>query len=104
MHYARLVMQNAEIIRFPALTSIHLQDWVFPITRAATEEQIHSLGANPVMIILCRFGCDLDENAYDVTSACPVPEFTTRHVEAEYNTLRDILVSTEAPKHILFTL
>ena len=39
-----------------------------------------------------------------MTSACPVPEFTTRHDEAVHYILRDILVSTRAPEHILSQL
>ena len=98
--YARLVARETSKVTFPALTSIYLEDWIYSITRAAAEEQVHGLGSNPAARRRCRFGCNADENAYHTISACAEPEFTTRHDEVVFHILQAILTSTEAPEQI----
>ena len=100
--YARLVGQNKQKISFPAYTDIRLEDWMYSLIRAATEEQV--IGPDPATRRRCRYGCNAYEDTYHVVSNCPVPAFTTRHDQAVHYILREILVGTEAPEDVLAQL
>lgn len=101
MHYGKLVAANRGKIRFPALIDIRTEDWINSIVRTAAEEQVHGLGANPALRRKCRRGCQADETAYHVISACIVPEFTTRHDKVVHILLRQILRATDAPEEVV---
>ncbi|XP_014227239.1 uncharacterized protein LOC106652661 [Trichogramma pretiosum] len=99
-HYARLVTKAAPKIRFPALADYRSDSWMATVARTAAEEQMHGLGANPARRRKCRLGCNADETAYHVMSACVTQEYTTRHDAAVRHVLHRILAGTRAPEHI----
>ena len=103
-HYARLVIANAPALLFPAYQSIYAEDWILSLSRSAGEEQVHGLGSNPATRRRCRLGCNADENAYHVSSSCVTPAYNDQHDRVVYFALRNILMGTGAPKHILSQL
>lgn len=70
IHYGRIMEKEQEIISFPALSDIRLEDWVFMRTRQAAKEQIAKLGAIPESCKTCTRGCNANETAYHVISSC----------------------------------
>ena len=48
----------------------------------------------------CRNGCNKEENAYHVISACVTPEYTSRHDCIVYWVIKTILQATQAPEDI----
>ena len=83
-HYARLVKANASALTFPAYQSVHVEDWILMLSRAAAEEQVHGLGSNPATRRRCRLGCNSDENAYHVSSGCVTTAYNDRHDAIEW--------------------
>ena len=99
-HYARVVAREEKALSFPAMQSTALEDWQFVLIHAATEEQVHGLGANPLTRRQCRMGCRAEENAYHVVAACPTAETTARHDAVVHHIIRTILGATSAPEDI----
>ena len=93
-HYGRLVFNEHPDIYFPALSNIRLDDWMSTIARQAAEEQLFKVGFNRRKY---RLGCDNDETAYHVMSACPTSDITARHDTVVYWILRYIIIRTKAP-------
>ena len=71
-----------------------MQDWIHALIHAAEEEQVHGLGSNPLARRRCSFGCEADETAYHVATACPTAVSTARHDSAAYHILHAIMKAT----------
>lgn len=75
-----------------------------PCLHAAAEEQVHGLGAIPANRRKCRLGCNADETAYHVTSACLVPAYNYRHDLIVYWVIKNIMEATSAPEETIANL
>ena len=104
MHYGRLVLENQDLLKFPALKSLNIEDWTTRLIRSAAEEQVHGLGSNPAARKRCRLGCNAYENSYHVISACITPAYTSRHDYIVYRILKSIMIGSQAPEEILAQL
>lgn len=100
MAYGRAVAEEGANIAFPAHESIHMADWQTCILHAAAEEQLHGLGGIPGRRRACRRGCQADETAYHVVSACLSPQYNTRHDLVVWWIISSLLQATEAPKEV----
>ncbi|XP_044750655.1 uncharacterized protein LOC123310990 [Coccinella septempunctata] len=103
MHYGKLVNQEGNNISFPAYSSPFLDTWRRGVLMSATEEQLHGLGSLP-MRRNCRRGCNHAETAYHVSASCICNEYTTRHDNVVYWTLKTLLTSLRAPNNYIRNL
>ena len=69
MHYGRLVLENQDVLKFPALKSLNIEDWTTRLIRSAAKEQVHELGSNLAARKRCRLRYNAYENSYHVISA-----------------------------------
>ncbi|KAH0555051.1 hypothetical protein KQX54_014946 [Cotesia glomerata] len=77
LHYGRLVVQEEAAIKFPAVNSFKMEDWIARRTLEAAEEQVHGLGS--ITGAPCRLGCQNTETAYHVIAACGRQTHPARH-------------------------
>ena len=103
LSYAKNVIKEDKNITFPAHQSPSMESWRLSVLNSAAEEQLHGLGANPQRP-KCIKGCNADENAYHVASACPTRAFASRHDFVVHWTLKCILKSLGAPEESIKNL
>lgn len=101
MSYGRAVIAEDKNINFPAHLSPFMDSWRLSLLISASEEQLHGLGCIPGRRRKCRRGCNVDETAYHVVSACPNNAYITRHDNVVHWVIKTILNSMEAPLEII---